>query len=542
MTASLASLISAKALGAFYTPQSLADILVQWVVQSGEERLLEPSAGEGALVKAALNCASSKRESDVRIRILACDIDHQATEKLRTWLDVDHEVRTIDFLELRPEDVQPVHGVLANPPFTRNHSLAESRRNELRKRFKITGAAGLWVPFLLHACSFLAPDGRLAAVLPASSIFSRYGQQAIARICKQFRVVEIRQIADRPLWTNGADERGAILLAAGYGTGSSSVPRPSRWTAAGNLLEDCLDLHSAAFQDGRCAASRLATLAQISIGAVTGNNRVFLLNDEDRRKFEIDELDLKCIVTRARQIPGLRVSKSELYWAAQRGEKTWLLAPRHIRDPHVGVRRRLATITDVQKTGTVWFKKRDPWWNVDIGKSCDAVFTYMNHNGPRIVLCSPEIYCTNTLHRLVFNTDIQDSVKVATALSMIGTFGQLAAKITGRTYGGGVLKFELAEARALPIFSIPIDFSNSASEQVEAVLRVGNLEMARQISDSIVLPGIYGRSWRSAAAEMNKLLCQLRSARHGRLHDPVPTLSNYNADNFVRIAEMEIEQ
>ena len=49
-----------KGLGAYYTPDVMADILAAWVVQTGRETLLEPCIGNGALIRAALTCAERK--------------------------------------------------------------------------------------------------------------------------------------------------------------------------------------------------------------------------------------------------------------------------------------------------------------------------------------------------------------------------------------------------------------------------------------------------------------------------------------------------
>ena len=210
-----------KELGAFYTPTTIAERLADWVVRSGAERLLEPSVGAGALVKAATDRAVA-RGMDALPRLLVCDIDLAAIEVISLKLPVGSEARAIDFLQLEPTSTGLFDGVIANPPFTRNHAMSIRRRTLLRKRFSTTGSPGLWVHFLVHSLDFLVKGGRLAAIVPASALFANYGRAALERLAAKFQSVELYRIVDKPLWVNCTDERGAIILANGYGLGPPS--------------------------------------------------------------------------------------------------------------------------------------------------------------------------------------------------------------------------------------------------------------------------------------------------------------------------------
>ncbi len=64
----------ARLLGSYYTPDHTAEILAQWAIRSGHEVVLEPSAGAGALVRAALNRARQLTTAP-ECRAIAFDID-----------------------------------------------------------------------------------------------------------------------------------------------------------------------------------------------------------------------------------------------------------------------------------------------------------------------------------------------------------------------------------------------------------------------------------------------------------------------------------
>jgi len=500
----------AKALGAFYTPESLAEALADWVLADSDVKcVLEPSAGDGALISAARAMASGRS-----IRFVACDIDRFACAKLRTVVGKQDTVLERDFLSLEASEIGRVDAVLANPPFIRNHDIPNSRRNELRGRFKAEGAAGLWVYFLLHSLSFLKTGGRLAFVVPGSALFTRYGRSLIQRTCEQFSTVAVKRIAEWPVWVNGAEERGAILFASGFQEGQAAFPDIGSWQSSPS---DAPVVPSRPVSRELEDVSRpIGSLARFSIGVVTGANKLFLLSERSREAEGIPPDEVVPIISRSRQLLGLKVTKSDLLLQGAEGEHTLLLAPRDAETKRTPVRKRLARVSHRRRIDTTWLNKRSPWWKVDLGPECDAVFTHMNHLGPRLVLAGEGVRCTNTLHRVNFNIDTTVRQRNALALSMVSTFGQLAAERVGRSYGGGVLKFELYEARSMPVLVPPEGISDSVLELADAAVRAGRWDLARAIADEALLTPVIGKSWAVAASDLWEDLRLVRGLRNRR--------------------------
>lgn len=504
--------LATKNLGAYYTPETMADILAEWVVQTGDERLLEPSIGDGALLKAALACAARRASEPAGLRFVGCDIDHKKVADVQGWLPADHILIGQNFLDTDHGLIGEVDGVISNPPFTRNHALPKAERDELRHRFGYKGAVGLWVPFLLHAIGFLRPGGRLAAIVPGAALFSNYGRATLELICQKFEHVEVRQIVDKPLWSHYAEERGAIIFARGYGEGSCALPHATRWSAAGLRVAD---IKPRCFGQALLGARQLSEIASLSIGAVTGSNKVFLLSEAERVEAGIALDDVTLVAARARHVRSLEISETDLRNLARNGERTWLLTPRDIERTRVGVRKRLALIPPDKRRSILWLNKRAPWWKVDQGPGCDAIFTYMNDVGPRIVIGTGTLRCTNTLHQVRFSPDLSVDERRIVALSMVSSFGQLAAERFGRSYGGGVLKFELADARRFPILLHKGIRSGSAFTRADRAMRAGDMDEARRIADALLLPQVFGASWPKAAAEMMGEALKLRETRRG---------------------------
>jgi adenine-specific DNA-methyltransferase len=506
-----------KQLGVFYTPDSIAASLARWAIRTGAESVLEPSVGRGALLKAAIIRSQELGLFGGLNQSLVCDIDRVSLEVLKRDLGEAVEFYLGDFLELDPATSRKFEVVIANPPFTRNHSINSLRRKILRKRFRIEGPAGIWVYFLAHAMQFLLSGGRIASVVPGSALFTQYGASFLQRLCVSFSSVSVYQLAERPIWSSDAEESGAVILADGYRHGSSKNYAKGIWPpSSGTTYQYACELQ--VYRDLTSASRPLGNIASISIGAVTGCNSVFLLTEKERTALGISLEDVTLTASRARHVEGIMITREDLIRLARAGQKTWLLTPRTIEGRGTPVRKRLATITKYQRRSTCWMNKRSPWWLIETGSNCHGVFTYMNQRGPRLALTTAKMVCTNTLHRVVFSPTVSEVDKIVASLTFVSTFGQLAGEIIGRVYGGGVLKFELTEARLMPVLA-GFDHRDDAlfpsvANRVDSALKAGAVDVARDLADEALLSRVLGPSWSSAVTELRDVVRQKRYARH----------------------------
>lgn len=125
-----------KTLEQFFTPPEIAERLSQAVGLRAHDHVLEPSAGEGALLERPLQLGCF---------ITAVELDERLAMKLR-----DRLLRTCgcgvwqsDFEAWEPVARAPISVVLMNPPFSRGQDARH----------------------VMRAFDFLAPGGRLAAVM-----------------------------------------------------------------------------------------------------------------------------------------------------------------------------------------------------------------------------------------------------------------------------------------------------------------------------------------------------------------------------------------
>lgn len=124
----------------FYpTPPDAVDALLDgWWRAGGPHRILEPSAGTGAIVTKLLDLDSTGG-------VTAIEVDPDRVAQLRRIRDPRVTVLEANFLRVTPTPV--FDAVIMNPPFYGTH----------------------WMEHIQHAWEFLAPGGRLLSILPVSA-------------------------------------------------------------------------------------------------------------------------------------------------------------------------------------------------------------------------------------------------------------------------------------------------------------------------------------------------------------------------------------
>lgn len=459
-----AALAERRKLGAYYTPQRLADLLSRWAVREPTDTVLEPSFGGCSFVDGAHRRLRELGNSQPNAQLFGCDIDKTAFGHLFSKLGLTqlqgHFIQA-DFLALRPSDlaVPAVNAVVGNPPYVRHHAMDSSQKqriNEVRNRWteEISRRSNLWVYFLLHSMQFLCPSGRMALILPPSLRHADYSKALYRILVKHFEATQIISLGEHMFRSEGAHEGTVILLADGWqqapnaqGTLTYSVASDMR------ELEGVLNTErqnppncpkQSAFELVAGRAAPLGSICKFSIGVVTGNSKFFLFNASKVTANQIPQSELKWIVSRAAQLSGLRVTRRSLKAKFLEGERTKIL---HANVPFsAAARRYLSTMTTEENSSNITFRKKKKWFQPVDRDPPDAFFVCMSHIGPRIVLNNAAVPCTNSIYELSFTNKLSTSGKEIIAIALLTTFSQLSAEFCGRQYGAGLLKHEPSDA------------------------------------------------------------------------------------------------
>lgn len=244
-----------KALGQFYTPPQIIDLIVRLCVRNPDDKVLDPGCGSGGFLVSLydrLLGLKGKTETDEEThrdllsQIWGVDINkfpaHLATINLAIQnLDSESDQINIiksDFFDLRgptwrlvaPWTVTTLDGrreevemplfdaVVANPPYTRHEDIPEKQKKKIRnislkygwENVKLSGQAGIYTYFFIHGAKFLKEGGRMGMIVSNSWLDVRYGGVLQKFFLEHFKIIAIID-ADKRIFRD-ADVNTVIVI------------------------------------------------------------------------------------------------------------------------------------------------------------------------------------------------------------------------------------------------------------------------------------------------------------------------------------------
>ena len=160
-----------KLRGGYYTPRPIAEFLAEWVGKAGP-RLLEPSCGDGAILRALAAVGD----------VTGVELEPDEAEKAAAAAP-SASVVAADFFEwFSPGQWDKWDGVAGNPPFIRFGNWTEPTRG---LAFDVMRSVGMrptkltnaWVPFVVASALATRPGGRLGLVIPAELLQVTYAAE-----------------------------------------------------------------------------------------------------------------------------------------------------------------------------------------------------------------------------------------------------------------------------------------------------------------------------------------------------------------------------
>jgi adenine-specific DNA-methyltransferase len=508
-----------KTRGAFFTPLEISRFVADWAIRSGTDRVLEPSCGDAAFLLPSaerLTALAVSREA-LPSHLNGVEIHSPSVEEAQARLSAKGFRATITEGDFFDQDPRPAYdAVIGNPPYIRYQQFsgvgrAKSLRAALAQGVRLTSLANSWAAFTIHASEFLKDDGRLGLVLPAELMSVNYAGEVRRFLLSRF--AKVRLILFEQLLFPGVLEEVVLLLAEGRGTAKSFevyqardgsslagldtslwrgfVPTAGeKWTPA-LIQSDALE----AYRDLTLGEqfTKLIEWGDTYLGSVTGNNDFFTLTaaEADRVGLSATEL-LKISPPGARHLKGLTFTAKAWAQLAREGGRCYLFAPPAGYTLSNAAR---AYVEAGEREGierAYKCKVRSPWWRVPLVAVPDLLFTYMNHDRPRLTTNEAGVHVLNSLYGLRLKPELRQIGKAILPIACLNTLTLLGSEIVGRAYGGGLLKHEPKEADLLPVPTFSVLQAAQAElellgPQLAVALRQNNLLKAVEMVDTVIL-------------------------------------------------------
>lgn len=465
-----------KLRGAFYTPPPIVDFCYRRLFELRNhktiERILEPSAGDGAFVQGLRRICENSNVTLPRLTCVELDACEAAKcdETLhRSCLEGDLFVGS--FFEWASHSTEMFDAVVGNPPFIRYQFASAQDRvtAELMLRangFDLKGVSNVWIPLVLLSLLRLKSEGVFAFVLPGeflSTLSSGLFRSALLRNFCSMRV----DFFSRESFPDILQD---VIVVSGMKSASAPATNPitfsdfekgvyREWQYRIPVTEDAWtpylltsEQHSA-FERARNLTGfyPLKQIATIGVAIVTGANDFFTVDDTTLQRYGLQPW-ARPLLGRTSESPGVRFTQPDFEAALKQGKKVWLLdfsAENHDPIQSPGAKQYLKIGEEAELPERYKCRIRSPWYRVPHIKYGSLMMSKRSHQGHRLILNECSAFTTDTIYRGEMKPEFKGCERALVA-GFHNSLTLLSAELQGRTYGGGVLELipsEVAQIR-----------------------------------------------------------------------------------------------
>lgn len=433
--------------GIYYTPEKLAKFLADPLIDSSHMRIFDPAYGEGSLLLAAESIFKKKFESKGSIELFGTDI-HPVNGLLSHLPEAN--LKQQDFFNLEYD--LKFDTILSNPPYVRHQSQSRELIKEYREKLDclqfLSNSSDLWAYFLVKSVFHLEPEGSIGLIIPWAFLQADYAKDIRCWLIDKFEHIKVLALNHPYFEEESAQERVVILwlynkdhptkriefaFARNIESDISYRELQKREWNSNKVVGVNNDLDSIFSRiSNELGFNKFESLADTRIGVVTGANSFFIRREEELTQLGFDPSQLLPIVTSAKELPDLIIN----------GDLNL---------------KRLVVISEVDRIQFSEFinngeelefdqrshsKMRKPWFSINPGRTPDAFFPYRVGRIPYLVLNTPQVQSTNSIHRVYFKEELTDRQIKWIVVSMLSAYGQLSMEANAKTYGRGMLKME----------------------------------------------------------------------------------------------------
>ncbi|MBX3331723.1 MAG: N-6 DNA methylase [Nitrospira sp.] len=450
-----------RAQGATFTPPHVVRAMVAWAKTQGVtfERIIDPGAGSGRFVLAAAQAFPDAH-------IVAVEKDPHIVNILRANIALAGFARRVSVIV---DDYRSVHLpsagrtlFIGNPPYVRHHDIEPRWKRWYTETFQTYGLpgsalAGLHLHFLLKTRQLAIPGDYGCFITAAEWLDVNYGSTARAMLINGMggRSLHLIDTASQ-VFPDAMTSAAIVCFEIGSRRRSLMIRRVQSPAQLGNLQGGTNITFSRAQRQDKWSRLvhpnyleeksfiQLGELFEVHRGQVTGMNKVWIAGEQAKG---LPACVLVPTVTRAKEL--IQASGSRLMGAGQL---------RRVVDLPNDFSRFLAQERERIESFMVWAQSqgakdsyiathRRPWWRVNLRAPAPILMTYMARRAPVFVRNTCEARILNIAHGLyplipLCEADLTLIIRWLNANVRLGG---------GRTYAGGLTKFEPGEVMKLPI-------------------------------------------------------------------------------------------
>jgi hypothetical protein len=457
---SLRSAAERRTTGAIYTPTPIVHSMMSWLAAQGQPaRIVDPGAGSGRFILAAAQAFPDAHLVAVETDPLAA-LTLRANLSCRGWMDRT-TILVKDYRDIRLPASAGITAFVGNPPYVRHHGISDEWKAWYAARFaelgiKASALAGLHLHFFLQT-RLLARRADIGAFITSAEWLDvNYGSALRELFLSELGGVALHVLKPTVEAFPGTAATAAVTC---FRVGETASPVRVRSVEA---LRDLDGLNEGVdIPRGRLTATprwsaivdpssfesegdiELGELFRVHRGQVTGANAVWIAGEHAEGLPDSVKLPA---VTKAREL-----IKAGAHLRSADALRRVIDLPPELDEFTRDERRRISTFLR-------WAKKqgadqgyiaqhRKPWWSVGLKSPAPILCTYMARRPPQFTLNACRARHINIAHGLY----PRSAVPPAALTRLVTWLNKNIQTGSGRTYSGGLTKFEPKEIERLRI-------------------------------------------------------------------------------------------
>jgi len=449
--------------GAVYTPATIVRSMTTWLSAQGTPvRIVDPGAGSGRFILAAGEAFPDAQLVAVEMDPLAA-LMLRANLSVRGWTD-RATVLVKDYREVKLPRCAGMTAFIGNPPYVRHHDIAEDWKAWYASRFakfgiKASALAGLHLHFFLQT-RLLAKAGDVGAFITSAEWMDvNYGSALRRLLLDELGGIAMHVLEPTVEAFPGTATTAAITC---FRVGETAEPVRVRsvdklghlngLTKGTNIPRE--QLHAAPrwsivvrpFEPAMVGEIELGELFRVHRGQVTGANNIWIAGEH--AKGLPDRVKLPA-VTKAKDLiqAGAHLHSAEVL-------RRVIDLPTELGDFTKEERRHISAFLSWAKHNgadqSYIAQHRKAWWSVGLKAPAPILCTYMARRPPQFTLNACDARHINIAHGLYPRQPLADGVMAR----LVTWLNQNISRGSGRTYAGGLTKFEPKEIERLRIPSL----------------------------------------------------------------------------------------